>query len=478
MTVPLAGSTRPHCVPQLCLFIHGHNLVEVNSFVDVMGLITRSNSHVSLSLSCEVRRVRTNLSATMAQQLVAFVKNVKDAIDSEDGKLLSAYLDLSPSVVAHPPALLKAFEDENALRSACSRLLTGNFVKIVEGHYRCLYLASVNRFIEGFEQQSECASAFLAEMNMERPEKTNWWLRPIHTMMITFRNVAFKADEQKAKEQGNSKSVFAIQVPEVLQRFFRRMIQDRSQFNVSKIAGALFTVNEMLKVYFHINNLRLCTQTIRTVEGQTFPALENFPKSQTVTYNYFLGRLKLFDEQYEQAEKSLQWAFSHCHRGAWKNKRKILEFLIPVKLYLGKYPKRRLLEKYKLMHFHGIVAAMSLGRLDLFENELKKHEEAYIKKGVFLTLEQLKMFVYRNLFSRVLAVQQARPTNTKKSLLPFDVMQLAMRLNNRPDIDCNEIECITANLIYDKFLKGYIAHQRGVMVSQTDPFPAINRSSA
>lgn len=32
------------------------------------------------------------------------------------------------------------------------------------------------------------------------------------------------------------------QVPEVLQRFFRRMIQDRSQFNVSKIAGALFTV--------------------------------------------------------------------------------------------------------------------------------------------------------------------------------------------------------------------------------------------
>lgn len=82
---------------------------------------------------------------------------------------------------------------------------------------------------------------------------------------------------------------------------------------------------------------------------------------------------------------------------------------------------------------------MSLGRLDLFENELKKHEEAYIKKGVFLTLEQLKMFVYRNLFSRVLAVQQARPTNTKKSLLPFDVMQLAMRLNNRPVsalVDC------------------------------------------
>lgn len=56
-----------------------------------MGLITRSNSHVSLSLSCEVRRVRTNLSATMAQQLVAFVKNVKDAIDSEDGTFASRW---------------------------------------------------------------------------------------------------------------------------------------------------------------------------------------------------------------------------------------------------------------------------------------------------------------------------------------------------------------------------------------------------
>lgn len=107
-------------------------------------------------------------------------------------------------------------------------------------------------------------------------------------------------------------------------------------------------------------------------------------------------------------------------------------FLIPIKLYMNKFPKMLLLQKYKLMHFRGLITAMHCGRLDWFERELKLHEELYIKRGVYLALEQLKIFVYRSMFMKVLEVQQARPTNTKKSLLPFDVLQTAMIINGRP----------------------------------------------
>ena len=43
------------------------------------------------------------------------------------------------------------------------------------------------------------------------------------------------------------------------------------------------------------------------------------------------------------------------------------------------------------------------------------------------------------------------------------------------EIDLDEVECIVANLIYRKYLKGYISHShRVVVVSKQDPFPKLS----
>jgi len=43
-------------------------------------------------------------------------------------------------------------------------------------------------------------------------------------------------------------------------------------------------------------------------------------------------------------------------------------------------------------------------------------------------------------------------------------------------IDVDEVECILANLIHQRYIKGYIAHQqRMLVVSQNDPFPALQK---
>ena len=45
-------------------------------------------------------------------------------------------------------------------------------------------------------------------------------------------------------------------------------------------------------------------------------------------------------------------------------------------------------------------------------------------------------------------------------------------------MDMDGVECIAANLIYRKFVKGYISHQHRVAVlSKADPFPPLSSAT-
>jgi len=42
------------------------------------------------------------------------------------------------------------------------------------------------------------------------------------------------------------------------------------------------------------------------------------------------------------------------------------------------------------------------------------------------------------------------------------------------EMDVDEIECVLANLIYNGYIKGYIAHQHGkLVVSKGNAFPSL-----
>lgn len=57
-----------------------------------------------------------------------------------------------------------------------------------------------------------------------------------------------------------------------------------------------------------------------------------------VTYRYYVGRLNLFEDQYEAAEENLEYALAHCYKDAVANKKRILRYLVPVKLLRGRFP--------------------------------------------------------------------------------------------------------------------------------------------
>lgn len=48
-------------------------------------------------------------------------------------------------------------------------------------------------------------------------------------------------------------------------------VTDRAPLESSKKWGALHVINNLFKIYFQLNNLRLCQNLIRAVEGPGFP---------------------------------------------------------------------------------------------------------------------------------------------------------------------------------------------------------------
>ena len=46
------------------------------------------------------------------------------------------------------------------------------------------------------------------------------------------------------------------------------------------------------------------------------------------------------------------------------------------------------------------------------------------------------------------------------------------------DMDMDEVECVMANLIFRKYVKGYISHKSLVVViSKVDPFPPLETAA-
>ena len=88
-----------------------------------------------------------------------------------------------------------------------------------------------------------------------------------------------------------------------------------------------------------------------------------------------------------------------------------------------------------------------------------------MKKGTFLLLEQSKILVYRNLFKKVFLV------NEKQTQVKLQLFERALQCLGEPT-DLAEVECVVANLIYRGCVKGYISHQKAVLVvSKKDPYP-------
>jgi len=126
--------------------------------------------------------------------------------------------------------------------------------------------------------------------------------------------------------------------------------------------------------------------------------------------------------------------------------------------------KHTVLEKYDLEEFKSLVEGISKGDLRTFQDGLVRYQDRFIQQGTYLLLEKCKTVVYRNLFKRVWLILQ-------KHQIKLEHISKALKWLGMP-MDLDEIECILANLIFKKYIRGYLSHvKRTLVLSKKDPFP-------
>ncbi|KAL1522651.1 hypothetical protein AB1Y20_017629 [Prymnesium parvum] len=399
----------------------------------------------------------------------AVAQAVAHAIASQDGELLASALTMD---LGNSPLLEQLRQiSERTLEQLCARAVDEPYDEMLLEHFRYLQHTHAGEFQEAYANQERACMAFQKVF-----EKDSAWSMPaLHVLNLDLRRAAQKADGQ-AKERGEKPNKLQ-EAARTLQKSFQITVTDRAPLESSKKWGALHVINNLFKVYFQLNNLRLCQNLIRAVEGPGFPkALDgqsldgrSFPVSQLVSYKYFVGRLSLLNSQFSRAERELNFSFVHAPRRSFKNKRLVLRYLVPVKIVLGSFPSIKLLEKYKLPYFIPICRAVHRGDLRAFEAELSAHQQLFIRHGSYLLVERAKIIVYRNFFKRV---HELHPPATTK----LDVKKFKQLLNViGVEMEVDEIECVLANLIYNGYIKGYISHQHGkLVVSKGVAFPPLH----
>ena len=158
-------------------------------------------------------------------------------------------------------------------------------------HFQFMLAASRGDHVQAYAHQERACGCF----HLAFEKDTAWSLPALHTLDLSLRRVAMRADAQlKAEEKKPDKLGEAAGM---LQKSFRITATDRAPLESSKKWGSLHVINNLFKIYFQLNNLRLCQILIRTVEGPGFPkALDGqtlsgrkFPTAQLVTYHYFVG---------------------------------------------------------------------------------------------------------------------------------------------------------------------------------------------
>lgn len=400
----------------------------------------------------------------MAQWSVnQYINILYDSLQQYDGEKAADLLSFNHPHVAN--VKLQIQNPEKVVR----RVFEQPWEEVVTAHLRCCTAVGRHDFIEAFDCQSTLVQAFTKIFQSQKDE--NWSLPILFAICLDLRLFAHSADQQAVKLKKGKFGERLENAAEALMGCFRVCASDnRAAIEDTKKWGMLNIVNQLFKIYFRINKLHLCKPLIRAIDS--LPMKDKFSLSHLITFRYYVGQKAMFDGDFKKADEYLSFAFERCHRASRKNKRLILQFLVPVKMLLGQMPKKTLLRKYDLLAFEEVSSSVCAGDIRRLTAVMDKHEHYFIKCGIYLILEKLKIIAYRNLFKKVYVIK-----NTHQ--LPISSFTAALRWMEVDEVDDDETACIIANLICDNRIKGYISYQhKKLVVSKQNPFPQLSASAS
>ncbi|WZN66280.1 enhanced ethylene response protein 5 [Chloropicon roscoffensis] len=428
----------------------------------------------------------------MAFTYATYLQRVKQAFSRGDGAQVAALLDVTGCLVqANQPASKKKrggggletklehvsdlaqnttqqleSKANKALRSQCG----DSAAEVAASCAVCARHLLAGDPVQAYDRLALSVQPFV---DLFRTEEQTWVVPPLHAMADNVRLVACSADDAIRSRGGEPDRL--ENAGNHLMTFFSAA--NRPQGDPDKRLATLRVVNSLFRIYFALNTLRNCKYLVRVVDAKKFLSFESFACADRVTYKFFVGRLAVYEEDFECADSYLTYAFDRCLGGREHRKQRsmILKYLVPVKILTrNQLPSEALLRKYALdQRYAEVCRAVREGAVAQFERALAKNMELFVASGVFLLMERLRQAVYRRLLKKVKLIHQAmRPE--KAVQVPLRLYAAALTWQGY-ECTLDEVECICANQIYRGHVKGYVSHKSGILVlSKKEPFPPMS----
>ncbi|KAI7868710.1 hypothetical protein BDF14DRAFT_1790041 [Spinellus fusiger] len=249
------------------------------------------------------------------------------------------------------------------------------------------------------------------------------------------------------------------------------MLADRAPMEESKRQGIFHITNLAFKAYFKLDSVRLCQTLISNIRTGCV-SVDMYPMAQQVTYRYYLGRYFLYSNRLRKADECLSFAFNRCTMHHWKNKRLILKFMIPCRILLGHFPSTQLLTKYQLVEpFAGLIDTLKSGSLSAYFDHMDAHFGFFYSTFTYVMLrERGTVLLWRCLLKKLSYLVST------VNMLRFEDCLTALVLSSKDStMDSSDVEAILVSLVSQKYIRGYIHHQKKTLVlSKSNAFPPIS----
>lgn len=399
------------------------------------------------------------------------------AVSRKNGDQLAKLLTIDPVEYQdiHPVKALAKLEfvSDNATPS-----LDESWKTILEAHLAVLNLQLSSEALLPSSPLPSCPPSLKEEIFKQQLalalaiqrifQSTNRWLLPtIHRIHKELWYKALDTGQESCQEE----------CARTVNKLVTICLTDRSPLPQSRKWGVYRIVSLLFQIYFHLGQLNLSANVLRAMGAASdLPDILLLPKSQLVQYGYWLGRYYFVGEQWDLAEEQLLRAFTYCSEVARRNKRLILHYLIPLRLFRGGLlPSDKLLKRYELhLNFYqDAIRALKSGDVHSFSAMLTKFEKPLLKLGTFLLWERIELIVLRNLTKRVHQIIGGGTRLALSTILAAIKVGVKQGKPRQP-MDLDQIACWVAVLVAKGMIRGYISQEKAMIVlSQKDPFPKL-----
>lgn len=264
-----------------------------------------------------------------------------------------------------------------------------------------------------------------------------------------------------------------------------------------KKRGIYTLANLCLKILFQCRKTRNATQIFEQISGNA-PPLAAYPKSQRVTYLYYLGRFLFQHSHFYRAQLALEAAYSEspAHDQCTKQRRLILVYLITCNIILGRFPSSALLSRPEAQgfaeRFQPLCLAIRSGNLASFYHLTSlssPHAAWFLHYRILFQLQnRCEVLAWRSLVRKTFLLQGVAPeagTNKAASLNLQSLVAAFTHLTPAPSFDDEEaqadsdfdgitlhseneflapeetaLESVLSSLIDQGFVRAYIAHKQ------------------